>query len=162
VTEHEVWGRPEVVKALAVHDIATVYRWLQRFGVSQRAIAAASEQSQSEVSEIMKGRQIRSYDVLVRIAEGFSIPRGRMGLEYDEATAALVPDWMESMSGPGRARFAAARMRQSVCSHCLQVTDADGLAGRADMRAAYGIDGAVGMDRSRTQAEGARLFGDHE
>jgi tetratricopeptide (TPR) repeat protein len=38
----------------------------------------------SEVSEILKGRQVMSYDVLVRIAEGLGIPRGLMGLAYDE------------------------------------------------------------------------------
>jgi tetratricopeptide (TPR) repeat protein len=40
--------------------------------------------TQSEVSEIFKGRKVMSYDVLVRIAEGFGIPRGMMGLAYDE------------------------------------------------------------------------------
>jgi transcriptional regulator with XRE-family HTH domain len=40
--------------------------------------------SQSEVSEILKGRQVMSHDVLVRIAEGLGIPRGLMGLAYDE------------------------------------------------------------------------------
>ncbi|WP_199853105.1 transcriptional regulator [Plantactinospora sp. BC1] len=37
-------------------------------------------QSQSEISEIIKGRQVMAYDVLLRIAEGLSIPRGYMGL----------------------------------------------------------------------------------
>jgi transcriptional regulator with XRE-family HTH domain len=68
--------------ALAIHDIATVYRLLQRFGVSQRQIAARTVQTQSEISEILSGRRVVAYDVLVRISEGLGVPRGWMGLEY--------------------------------------------------------------------------------
>jgi hypothetical protein len=39
---------------------------------------------QSEVSEILSGRQVIAYDVLVRVAEGFGIPRGLMGLAYTQ------------------------------------------------------------------------------
>jgi tetratricopeptide (TPR) repeat protein len=76
--------------ALAGRDISTVYRLLRRVGVSQRQIAAMTGQSQSEVSEILKGRQVMAYDVLARIADGLGIPRGFMGLAYDEATATSV------------------------------------------------------------------------
>lgn len=76
--------------ALAARDISTVYRLLRRVGVSQRQIAAMTGQSQSEVSEILKGRQVMAYDVLARIADGLGIPRGFMGLAYDEATATSV------------------------------------------------------------------------
>lgn len=76
--------------ALAARDISTVYRLLRRVGVSQRQIAAMTGQSQSEVSEILKGRQVMAYDVLARIADGLGIPRGYMGLAYDEATATSV------------------------------------------------------------------------
>lgn len=68
---------------LACRDIAGIYRLLQRNGVSQRRIAALTGQSQSEVSEIMKGRRVLSYDVLVRIADGLGVPRARMGLGLD-------------------------------------------------------------------------------
>ncbi len=44
-------------RLLAEHDIAGVYRLLQRHGVSQRVIAARTGQSQSEVSEIVAGRR---------------------------------------------------------------------------------------------------------
>jgi transcriptional regulator with XRE-family HTH domain len=70
--------------ALATHDIGTVYRLLQRYGVSQRRIAARVEQTQSEISEILGGRRVVSYDVLVRIADGLGVPRGWMGLEYSD------------------------------------------------------------------------------
>ncbi|KAA2263719.1 helix-turn-helix transcriptional regulator [Solihabitans fulvus] len=76
--------------ALASRDISSVYRLLRRQGVSQRQIAALTGQSQSEVSEILKGRQVMAYDVLTRIAHGLGVPRGYMGLAYDEATAVRV------------------------------------------------------------------------
>lgn len=76
--------------ALAARDIAAVFRLLQRVGVSQRRIAALTGQSQSEISEILSGRNVVSYDVLTRIADGLGVPRGHLGLAYDEATAALV------------------------------------------------------------------------
>jgi len=86
----ETWRQPEMRAALAARDISTVYRLLRRVGVSQRQIAAMTGQSQSEVSEILKGRQVMAYDVLARIADGLGIPRGSMGLAYDEATETTV------------------------------------------------------------------------
>ena len=86
----EVWQQREMRAALAARDISTVYRLLRRVGVSQRQIAALTGQSQSEVSEILKGRQVMAYDVLARIADGLGVPRGYMGLAYDEATATTV------------------------------------------------------------------------
>jgi transcriptional regulator with XRE-family HTH domain len=78
-------------RLLADHDIAGVYRLLHRHGVSQRTIAARTGQSQSEISEIVAGhRQVHSYELLVRIADGLDIPRGWMGLAYDESTQPYV------------------------------------------------------------------------
>ncbi|MGH3850452.1 MAG: helix-turn-helix domain-containing protein, partial [Pseudonocardiaceae bacterium] len=82
----ETWNEPEMKQALADRDISSVYRLLRRVGISQRHIAALTGQSQSEVSEILKGRQVMAYDVLVRISAGLGIPRGYMGLAYDPAT----------------------------------------------------------------------------
>ena len=88
-------------EALAVRDIGAVYRLLQRFGVAQRRIAALTDQSQSEVSEIIAGRRVVvSYDVLVRIAEGLGVPRGWMGL----ACSAPTTDHQERSSGGDRPR----------------------------------------------------------
>lgn len=67
---------------LAERDVVGVYRLLTRHGISQREIAAATGQSQSEISEILKGRQVQAYDVLVRICEGLGIPREAMGLSF--------------------------------------------------------------------------------
>ena len=71
-------------RALAERDIPTVYRLLTQTGISQRQIAQLTGQSQSEVCEVLKGRRVMAYDVLVRIAEGLGVPRGWMGLAYDE------------------------------------------------------------------------------
>lgn len=79
----EVLALPSVRVALAERDIAKVYKILTQHGVSQRTIAALTGQSQSEVSEILSGRRVMGYDVLVRICTGFGIPRGSMGLAYD-------------------------------------------------------------------------------
>lgn len=86
----EVWDLPDMRAALAERDISGMYRQLRRQGVSQRQIAAKTGQSQSEVSEILKGRQVMAYDVLARIADGLGVPRGYMGLAYDEATEVRV------------------------------------------------------------------------
>src|SRR5215468_12148073 len=86
----EEWEKPEMRSALAAREVSTVYRLLRRTGVSQRQIAALTGQSQSEVSEILKGRQVMAYDVLARIADGLGVPRGYMGLAYDETTATTV------------------------------------------------------------------------
>src|SRR3978361_126638 len=86
----ERWNEPEMKRALADRDISSVYRLLRKVVISQRHISACAGQSPSEVSEILKGRQVMAYDVLVRISDGLGIPRGYMGLAYDEATAARV------------------------------------------------------------------------
>ena len=86
----DVWDQQEMRDALARREISSVYRLLRRHGVSQRQIAALTGQSQSEVSEILKGRQVMAYDVLTRIACGLGVPRGYMGLAYDETTAVRV------------------------------------------------------------------------
>jgi hypothetical protein len=87
-----LWHRPvepdvlqgrEIRAKLADHDITAVYRILQRHGISQRRIATLTGQAQSEISEIIAGRLVRSYDVLQRIAQGLGVPRGWMGLAYD-------------------------------------------------------------------------------
>ncbi|MGH3710757.1 MAG: helix-turn-helix domain-containing protein, partial [Pseudonocardiaceae bacterium] len=47
---------------------------------SQRMIAALVGQSQSEVSEIVNGRQVQAYAVLHRICTGLGVPHEAMGL----------------------------------------------------------------------------------
>jgi transcriptional regulator with XRE-family HTH domain len=89
------YERPDMRVALARRDIASVYRFLQQEGVSQRRIANLTHQSQSEISEILAGREVASYDVLARIAEGLGVPRAYMGLGYEAESAVLavvIPD----------------------------------------------------------------------
>ncbi len=66
--------------ALAAHDITLVYRLLSQRGVTQREIAGRTGQSQSEVSNILQGRQVRDVTVLERIADGLGISRAWMRL----------------------------------------------------------------------------------
>lgn len=78
----ELFALPGMRAALVNRDIGTVYRILMQAGVVQRVIAQATGQSQSEVCEILKGRQVMAYDVLDRIATGLGVPREAMGLGY--------------------------------------------------------------------------------
>jgi transcriptional regulator with XRE-family HTH domain len=73
-------ARPEVRAALASHDVGAVFRVLNKNGWSQRGIGRAVGMHQSEVSEIIRGRRVTNYRVLVRIADGLGIPRERMNL----------------------------------------------------------------------------------
>ncbi len=100
--DQALWQQPEMRAALAGRDIAVVFRLMQRAGVTQRRIASLTGQSQSEISEILGGRQVVSYDVLTRIADGLGVPRGRLGLAYDDATAALVADAEPDDDDPNR------------------------------------------------------------
>ncbi|MGH3911252.1 MAG: hypothetical protein ACRDRM_10535, partial [Pseudonocardiaceae bacterium] len=71
---------PDMRRVLVERDIGALYRALIDFGVSQRQIAACTGQAQSEVSEILKDRQVRDVWLLERIADGLSIPRGHLRL----------------------------------------------------------------------------------
>jgi len=54
-------------------------------------------QSQSEISEILSGRRVMAYDLLLRIADGLGVGRGLMGMAYDPAAGAVgevtTPRW---------------------------------------------------------------------
>lgn len=114
----DAWEQPDMRAALAGREISAVYRLLRKHGVSQRQIAAMTGQSQSEVSEILKGRQVMAYDVLTRIADGLGVPRGYMGLAYDEATAIRVVG-----SADGRqAEEDESVKRRRFLAHAAQVT----------------------------------------
>src|SRR5215217_4260031 len=113
----DAWEHPEMRAALAAREISSVYRLLRREGTSQRQIAAMTGQSQSEVSEILKGRQVMAYDVLTRISAGLGVPRGYMGLAYDEATAMTVG------AADGRqAEESEAVKRRKFLAHAAQIT----------------------------------------
>ena len=86
----ETWRHPDMRLALARRDIGAVFGLLTKRGYSQRRIGALTCQAQSEVSEILGGRQVMAYDLLLRIADGLGIPRSFLGLGYDPETAGLV------------------------------------------------------------------------
>jgi transcriptional regulator with XRE-family HTH domain len=120
----EAWEDPEMRAALAGREVSTIYKLLRRRGVSQRQIAAMTGQSQSEVSEILKGRQVMAFDVLVRIADGLGVPRGYMGLAYDEVTAAGVAEsraarGAEEPENVKRRKFLAHAVAYAVGGHVL-------------------------------------------
>lgn len=114
----DVWNGREMRDALAERNVSEVYRQLRKVGVSQRQIAASTGQSQSEVSEILKGRQVQAYDVLLRIADGLGIPRGYMGLAYDGATQLRIA---KSSSDP-QAEEDESVKRRKFLSHAAAVT----------------------------------------
>lgn len=70
--------------AMGARDVAEVFAVLARMGVSQRRIAALTGQSQSEISEIRAGRKVRAVEVIERIADGLSTPRGWWGLAHTQ------------------------------------------------------------------------------
>ncbi|MGH3910801.1 MAG: helix-turn-helix domain-containing protein [Pseudonocardiaceae bacterium] len=89
--EPATWDEPVMHRALAARDVSAVYRLLCDAGLSQTEISRLTGQSQSEVSEILNGRKVMSYAVLERICDGLGIPRGHMGLAYDETCHLALP-----------------------------------------------------------------------
>ena len=80
-----LYRRDDVLPVLAERDIAALYRVLKDDAkLAQRQIAELTGQSQSEVSEILKGRRVRDVTVLERICDGLGIPRELMGLSHGE------------------------------------------------------------------------------
>src|ERR1041385_1024001 len=114
----EAWEDQEMRSALAAREVSTIYKLLRRKGVSQRQIAAMTGQSQSEVSEILKGRQVMAYDVLLRIADGLGVPRGYMGLAYDEVTAQRLAESSDSPEAEEPENV----KRRKFLAHAAQVT----------------------------------------
>ena len=84
----ELYDREDVRRILAKRDIGALFCVLKNdAGLTQRTIAELVGMSQSEVSDILKGRQVRDVSVLERVAEGLSVPRERMGISYGERGA---------------------------------------------------------------------------
>ncbi|MGH3829366.1 MAG: helix-turn-helix domain-containing protein [Pseudonocardiaceae bacterium] len=74
------YEEPQARVVLGARDVAGVFRLLKRLGVSQREIGRRTGQSQSEVSDIMRGRQVLNVTVLERVCDGLGVPRGYMRL----------------------------------------------------------------------------------
>ncbi|MGH3826934.1 MAG: helix-turn-helix domain-containing protein, partial [Pseudonocardiaceae bacterium] len=71
---------PQARAVLDARDVAGVFRLVRRMGVSQREIGRRTGQSQSEVSDILRGRQVLNVTVLERVCDGLEVPRGYMRL----------------------------------------------------------------------------------
>jgi len=89
------FNEPVLRDALARRDIPVVYQRLKAAGITQKRIGELTGQPQPEVSRIIHGGPVLAYDVLVRICDGFGIPRGWMGLAYDPTSVQFVPAGQE-------------------------------------------------------------------
>ncbi|WP_307969646.1 helix-turn-helix domain-containing protein [Salinispora arenicola] len=79
------FGGRSLADLLRQRDIGSLFRFLKSRGWSQATIAAATGTTENQVRAVIQGRQrVTSYDVLERIAERLSIPRGLMGLAYEQ------------------------------------------------------------------------------
>jgi len=115
-----VWESAPMREALRKHDLAYVFRTLKTYGFSQRQIAQLTQQSQPEISGIMKakGRAVLAYPVLLRIADGLGIPRGYMGLgNYDHGEYTSVEDELTA----GVASLTEAEQIRSALQHAAEV-----------------------------------------
>jgi transcriptional regulator with XRE-family HTH domain len=94
---------PDTRHALAAHDIKRVFQLVLDSGVTHRELAVLVKMSQSEVSEVLKGRRVQAYDVLERICEALEVPRELMGLAYSEGHEPQ-PTWPEEVDEDMRRR----------------------------------------------------------
>ncbi|MGH3935521.1 MAG: helix-turn-helix domain-containing protein, partial [Pseudonocardiaceae bacterium] len=115
-------ARPDVRAALAGHDIGALFRALGENGWSQRGIARATRMPQSSVAEILKGRQVIGYRVLVRIADGLGIPRELMNLSPADGSAYAggVTDPAEEVSAEMRRRVLLAAAGMAIVGRPIQ------------------------------------------
>ena len=77
VIDPALYWQDDLRRVLAERDIAALYLALKDAGLTQRQIAELTGQSQSEVSEILDGRKVASYDLLVRICLLYTSPSPR-------------------------------------------------------------------------------------
>lgn len=71
----DAWQRAEIRQALRARDVAAVLRFVQRYGISQARIGAATDMTQGRVNEIINGRrEVVRLDIFERIAEGTGMP----------------------------------------------------------------------------------------
>ena len=106
----------QVQAAVTALDIGRLYRLVNRLGVSQRQIAGLTDQTQSEVCEILGGRQVVNVHVLRRIADGLGIPRARMLLGYGETGPQAPPTEEEVAEEVKRRLVLAALMNEPFLS----------------------------------------------
>jgi transcriptional regulator with XRE-family HTH domain len=104
-----VLARPDLRQALGEHDFASAFRLLRQYGgISQNRIAHACGLTPSRVSEIVDGsRQVSTYEVLCRVADGLRIPGDMIGLAprpwEAETSTAVTHESTPSMDTPWQA-----------------------------------------------------------
>jgi transcriptional regulator with XRE-family HTH domain len=69
-----IWQRPRLQDALTVRDSDDLDYLTRHEGLSQRQLAKLLGRSQSQISEIIVGRKMQMYGVLVDFAKRLSIP----------------------------------------------------------------------------------------
>lgn len=75
---------PEMYHACVSRDITALFRAVVAAGMRHRELAELVGMGQSEISEILAGRRVSSYEVLLRVADGLGVKRGIMGLAYTD------------------------------------------------------------------------------
>ncbi|WP_280335657.1 helix-turn-helix domain-containing protein [Nocardia wallacei] len=91
-----VWEHHRMRQALAGRDLKKVFELLQEAGISQRKAARHAGLNDSDLYRILnKGRVVTSVNTLTRVADGLGIPRGYLGLAYDDST-----DWILRLVPP--------------------------------------------------------------
>ncbi|HKR50894.1 MAG TPA: helix-turn-helix transcriptional regulator [Pseudonocardiaceae bacterium] len=96
-----LWWRGDMRAALRARDIGTVYRLILAVtGMSQYRLAALVGQTQSEVSEILKGRRVKDVAVLERIADRLGIPLELIRLSAYGADGAYCGDEVTGTDSP--------------------------------------------------------------
>ncbi|MGI9063361.1 MAG: hypothetical protein ACR2FQ_06085 [Pseudonocardiaceae bacterium] len=84
----ELWELPELRAALVKHDFGMIFAFLtgglEGAGrvLSQRQLAGLLDCSQSQIHEIIHGRDVQMYAVLERYSARLSIPRGYLGIAF--------------------------------------------------------------------------------
>ncbi|GAA4011606.1 hypothetical protein GCM10022247_37560 [Allokutzneria multivorans] len=89
----ELWEQSEMRNALTACNISLVFRILRRQGVPHRTMARLTGCSQSEVSEILKGRRVMSDDLLIRIAHGLGVPHRYLRLHLPRQFRYVQEHW---------------------------------------------------------------------
>ncbi|MGH3904469.1 MAG: hypothetical protein ACRDTE_09810, partial [Pseudonocardiaceae bacterium] len=95
-----LYERYDLRVALAAHKLGCVFDAVNaEAGISYREIGRRTGSHESVIDAIRKGRIVEHYAVLVRIAEGLSIPREAMGLSYgaypERVTVAEPPEGVD-------------------------------------------------------------------
>jgi transcriptional regulator with XRE-family HTH domain len=125
------WRRPEVGDALRGRDIAALLRLAQQHtGASQSRLALACSVNQSRMNEIINGRrEVRSLEVIERIAAGLAMPdeaRMLLGLSPTGDRLAATAEDLSGRPGPiARSFIAQADAAGEIRSAAMHSTGID-------------------------------------